>query len=101
MNEREEHQADMKLPEKMLLELPPGHPGRRPFTALDSALRGVKEAEAAARPWLEQILAGTPMTAEDVGEILQRTAALGAAVHHCLDCAAPLHAALLDTMTAK
>lgn len=99
MTEREEHEAAMREPERFTLELPPGHVGRRPFAAAKEALRGVREAEDRFRPDLERILAGEELTADEVARVLQEVAALGAAVHHCLQCVDPIHMALNEIMT--
>lgn len=98
MTERQEHEAEMREPERLILELPQGHMGRRPFAAIRESLRGFRDAEDRFRPDLDRILAGEPATAEDAARILQELDQLTAAAHHCFQCLAPVTAAMADVM---
>lgn len=98
MNEHDEHEIAMRSPERLILEIPTGHPGHRPFAAIREALRGFKEAEARFVPDLDRVLAGEALAADDVARILQELDQLTAASHHCLQCLAPVTGALADVM---
>ncbi len=101
MSELDEHQEALNQREEFRLELPPGHPGIRPFSALLAGLEEVGDATEMVEPVLEKIQKGEVLYVEDVAKLLANISRLGAALSNALQCLAPLHGALQNNMTPE
>lgn len=99
MNEREEHESHMKTPETFHLELPPGHPGLRPFSALLAGIGETQRILVDLEPTLRRIRNNEALGVDEVAVLMVQINALGANSIHILSCLQPLQAGLHDCFT--
>lgn len=98
MLEHDEHEKAMASPEAFRLELPQGHPGHRPFSALLIALGSVEVILAETKPDLLKVRAGESLAVDAVSLLLSRLNLLGASLEEALHGTRVLHAALHEVM---
>lgn len=98
MSEHDEFRQEMAIPETFRLELPAGHPGNRPFSALLVALESVQTQIQVSIPDLRRVRAGESLDLDEVSALLARLNLLGAALHESCVHASGIHSALHECL---
>lgn len=98
MSERDELVGRMDRPELFRLELPPGHPGQRPFAIFGASLDQVASDMEKLKPLLARVRAGEPLTVDEVSQLATFLGALSSSGDHMMRSTMMLNDAVMQAL---